>query len=53
MAKMYHPEVNDPKMELRKAIQSIRKKTKIDKSKIVEKLIRAGLEQAKTLFQEE
>jgi hypothetical protein len=52
MAKFYQPQINDPKMEIRKAIQKIRKESKMDKSKIIELLIRCGLKNSEKIFSE-
>lgn len=53
MTKEYQPKIYDEKGEIRKAVQSIRKKTRLEKAVIVERLLRAAINQADTIFKNE
>ena len=52
MATVYQPKLIDKNMKIRKAVAAIRKKTKLDKSLIAERIMSYGVENMEHVFPE-
>ena len=52
MANEYQPKVPDRNRKIRKTVESVRKKTRVDKSVIVERILLFGIEHIGEIFPE-